>query len=93
MAIVSTLFVIGGNVEKMVCEPLANRQLFKVQKTSSLLFLNHLSSASRSEIMLHNGQHCGSVLMKMHVCIDHRHSIPGSSRQEELPSWYAVSES
>ncbi|KAF3852468.1 hypothetical protein F7725_005823 [Dissostichus mawsoni] len=67
MAIVSTLFVIGGNVEKMVCEPLANRQLFKVQKTSSLLFLNHLSSASRSEIMLHNGQHCGSVLMKMHI--------------------------
>lgn len=36
MAIVTTLFVVGGNVEKMVCEPLANRQLFKVLNTNSL---------------------------------------------------------
>lgn len=31
MAIVTTLFVVGGNTEKMLCEPLANRQLFKVR--------------------------------------------------------------
>ncbi|KAK1886538.1 Prominin-1-A [Dissostichus eleginoides] len=37
MAIVSTLFVIGGNVEKMVCEPLANRQLFKIIDTPFLV--------------------------------------------------------
>ncbi|KAG7270661.1 hypothetical protein CRUP_032180 [Coryphaenoides rupestris] len=30
MAVVSALFVVGGNVEKLICEPLANRQLFKV---------------------------------------------------------------
>lgn len=30
MGIVTTLFVAGGNMEKLVCEPLANRQLFKV---------------------------------------------------------------
>lgn len=30
MGIVTTLFVVGGNVEKLLCEPLANRQLFKV---------------------------------------------------------------
>lgn len=32
MGVVVTTFVTGGNVEKLVCEPLANRQLFKVQK-------------------------------------------------------------
>lgn len=31
MGIVTTLFVVGGNVEKLLCEPLANRQLFKVR--------------------------------------------------------------
>lgn len=36
MGIVTTLFVVGGNVEKLVCEPLANRQLYKVKHTSSL---------------------------------------------------------
>lgn len=30
MGIVTALFVVGGNVEKLLCEPLANRQLFKV---------------------------------------------------------------
>uniref|UniRef100_A0A3Q3VV98 Uncharacterized protein n=1 Tax=Mola mola TaxID=94237 RepID=A0A3Q3VV98_MOLML len=33
MIIVTTLFVVGGNVEKLVCEPLANRQLFKIIDT------------------------------------------------------------
>ncbi|KAJ3614100.1 hypothetical protein NHX12_017677 [Muraenolepis orangiensis] len=33
MGVVSTLFVIGGNVEKLICEPLANRQLFKIIDT------------------------------------------------------------
>lgn len=37
MAIVTTLFVVGGNVEKMVCEPLANRQLFKIIDTPFLV--------------------------------------------------------
>ncbi|XP_042341717.1 prominin 1 b isoform X2 [Plectropomus leopardus] len=37
MAIVTTLFVAGGNVEKMVCEPLANRQLFKIIDTPYLV--------------------------------------------------------
>lgn len=50
-----------------------------------------------SWIALHNRQHCCSVLMNMHacvcVCVDHRHTIPGPSRQEELPSWDAISES
>ncbi|XP_037545767.1 prominin 1 b [Nematolebias whitei] len=30
MGLVTTLFVVGGNVEKLMCEPLANRQLFKI---------------------------------------------------------------
>ncbi|KAM6972387.1 prominin 1 b [Aplochiton taeniatus] len=33
MAVVTTSFTVGGNVEKMVCEPLANRQLFKIIDT------------------------------------------------------------
>ncbi|XP_060748055.1 prominin 1 b [Tachysurus vachellii] len=33
MGVVVTLFVTGGNVEKLVCEPLANRQLFKIMDT------------------------------------------------------------
>uniref|UniRef100_A0A3Q1IF59 Uncharacterized protein n=1 Tax=Anabas testudineus TaxID=64144 RepID=A0A3Q1IF59_ANATE len=37
MGIVSTLFIVGGNVEKLVCEPLANRQLFKVLHTPFLV--------------------------------------------------------
>ncbi|XP_069023858.1 prominin 1 b isoform X1 [Embiotoca jacksoni] len=37
MAIVSTLFVVGGNVEKLICEPLANRQLFKIIDTPFLV--------------------------------------------------------
>ncbi|XP_059198738.1 prominin 1 b isoform X4 [Centropristis striata] len=37
MAIVSTLFVVGGNVEKMLCEPLANRQIFKIIDTPYLV--------------------------------------------------------
>lgn len=37
MGIVTTLFVVGGNMEKLVCEPLANRQLFKVL-TQSVFF-------------------------------------------------------
>lgn len=39
MVIVTTLFVVGGNVEKLICEPLANRQLFKVLTLFCLLFL------------------------------------------------------
>uniref|UniRef100_A0A8C1RJ88 Prominin 1 b n=1 Tax=Cyprinus carpio TaxID=7962 RepID=A0A8C1RJ88_CYPCA len=30
MGVVVTSFIVGGNVEKLVCEPLANRQIFKV---------------------------------------------------------------
>lgn len=110
MGIVTTLFVVGGNMEKMVCEPLANRQLFKVLNVNShpswvVLFSICLSlclfwpEVYLRAIMLHNGQHCGSVLMNMHVCVrmcvfvDHRYTIPGSSCQEELPPWDAVSES
>ncbi|XP_031132861.1 prominin 1 b isoform X7 [Sander lucioperca] len=37
MAIVTTLFVVGGNVEKLICEPLANRQLFKIIDTPFLV--------------------------------------------------------
>ncbi|XP_028270131.1 prominin 1 b isoform X1 [Parambassis ranga] len=37
MAIVTTMFVVGGNVEKLVCEPLANRQLFKIIDTPYLV--------------------------------------------------------
>ncbi|KAG7221900.1 hypothetical protein INR49_016926 [Caranx melampygus] len=33
MAIVTTLFIVGGNMEKLICEPLANRQLFKIIDT------------------------------------------------------------
>ncbi|XP_053475238.1 prominin 1 b [Ictalurus furcatus] len=33
MGVVVTTFVTGGNVEKLVCEPLANRQLFKILDT------------------------------------------------------------
>lgn len=38
MVIVTTLFVVGGNVEKLICESLANRQLFKVLTLFCLLF-------------------------------------------------------
>uniref|UniRef100_A0A3Q0R8U9 Prominin 1 b n=1 Tax=Amphilophus citrinellus TaxID=61819 RepID=A0A3Q0R8U9_AMPCI len=37
MAIITTLFVVGGNVEKLICEPLANRQLFKIIDTPFLV--------------------------------------------------------
>uniref|UniRef100_A0A8B9LWR8 Prominin-1-A-like n=1 Tax=Astyanax mexicanus TaxID=7994 RepID=A0A8B9LWR8_ASTMX len=37
MGIVVTSFVAGGNTEKLVCEPLANRQLFKVIDTPFLV--------------------------------------------------------
>ncbi|KAM9314931.1 prominin 1 b [Pholidichthys leucotaenia] len=37
MAIVAALFVAGGNVEKLICEPLANRQLFKIIDTPFLV--------------------------------------------------------
>ncbi|XP_026059846.1 prominin-1-A isoform X3 [Carassius auratus] len=33
MGIVVTTFVVGGNIEKLVCEPLANRQIFKIIDT------------------------------------------------------------
>ncbi|XP_027139534.1 prominin 1 b isoform X5 [Larimichthys crocea] len=37
MGIVTALFLVGGNVEKLVCEPLANRQLFKIIDTPFLV--------------------------------------------------------
>uniref|UniRef100_A0A3B5LG21 Prominin 1 n=1 Tax=Xiphophorus couchianus TaxID=32473 RepID=A0A3B5LG21_9TELE len=37
MGLVTTLFVVGGNVEKLICEPLANRQLFKIIDTPFLV--------------------------------------------------------
>ncbi|MEQ2251112.1 hypothetical protein ILYODFUR_007611 [Ilyodon furcidens] len=37
MGVVTTLFVVGGNVEKLMCEPLANRQLFKIIDTPFLV--------------------------------------------------------
>ncbi|XP_038127810.1 prominin 1 b isoform X3 [Cyprinodon tularosa] len=37
MGIVTTMFVVGGNVEKLICEPLANRQLFKIIDTPFLV--------------------------------------------------------
>uniref|UniRef100_A0A8C4IAW4 Prominin 1 b n=1 Tax=Dicentrarchus labrax TaxID=13489 RepID=A0A8C4IAW4_DICLA len=37
MAMVTTFFIVGGNVEKLVCEPLANRQLFKIIDTPFLV--------------------------------------------------------
>uniref|UniRef100_A0A3Q2XLX2 Prominin 1 b n=1 Tax=Hippocampus comes TaxID=109280 RepID=A0A3Q2XLX2_HIPCM len=37
MAIVTTLFVVGGNVEKILCEPLASRQLFQIIDTPFLV--------------------------------------------------------
>uniref|UniRef100_A0A8C1AAH4 Prominin 1 b n=1 Tax=Cyprinus carpio carpio TaxID=630221 RepID=A0A8C1AAH4_CYPCA len=33
MGVVVTSFVVGGNIEKLVCEPLANRQIFKIIDT------------------------------------------------------------
>ncbi|KAA0722367.1 Prominin-1-A Prominin-like protein 1 [Triplophysa tibetana] len=40
MGIVLTTFVVGGNVEKLVCEPLANSQLFKIIDTPYLVHPN-----------------------------------------------------
>ncbi|XP_023813632.1 prominin-1-A isoform X4 [Oryzias latipes] len=37
MAIVTTLFAVSGNTEKLICEPLANRQLFKIIDTPFLV--------------------------------------------------------
>ncbi|XP_034542729.1 prominin 1 b isoform X3 [Notolabrus celidotus] len=37
MGMVSTLFVVSGNVEKLICEPLANRQLFQIIDTPYLV--------------------------------------------------------
>ncbi|XP_050966869.1 prominin 1 b isoform X5 [Labeo rohita] len=33
MGVVVTTFVVGGNIEKLICEPLANRQIFKIIDT------------------------------------------------------------
>ena len=108
MGMVTALFVVGGNVEKLVCEPLANRQLYKVKNTSTLpessysLYSPFCISVCfcwqefyLSSILVQNQQHCSSVLMNMRLCVcaDHRHTVLSSSRQEELPSWDAVSES
>ncbi|XP_077059901.1 prominin 1 b isoform X7 [Siphateles boraxobius] len=37
MGVVVTTFVVGGNIEKLVCEPLANRQIFKIIDTPYLV--------------------------------------------------------
>uniref|UniRef100_A0A3B3B9E9 Prominin 1 b n=1 Tax=Oryzias melastigma TaxID=30732 RepID=A0A3B3B9E9_ORYME len=37
MAVVTTLFAVSGNMEKLICEPLANRQLFKIIDTPFLV--------------------------------------------------------
>uniref|UniRef100_A0A8C9WMH0 Prominin 1 b n=1 Tax=Scleropages formosus TaxID=113540 RepID=A0A8C9WMH0_SCLFO len=37
MAVVTATFVVGGNVEKLVCEPFENRQLFKLIDTPYLV--------------------------------------------------------
>ncbi|XP_041642186.1 prominin 1 b isoform X2 [Cheilinus undulatus] len=37
MGIVCTLFVVSGNMEKLICEPLANRQLFQIIDTPYLV--------------------------------------------------------
>lgn len=78
MAIVATLFVVSGNTEKLVCEPLANRQLFKVPSSNShpptsspfpfrsVCFGQGLFFSPWVQcVTLHNGQHCGSVLKKI----------------------------
>lgn len=108
MGIVTTLFVVGGNVEKLVCEPLANRQLYKVKNTSSLpswiilysllsflwLFLGESFIWAGYWYKTNNTEAlCQWLSVCVCVCADHRHTIPSSSRQEELPSWDAVSES
>lgn len=97
MGIVCTLFVVGGNMEKLVCEPLANRQIFKVLRTNPPFSppppLVFMLERRLSELDIITYQHCCSVLMNMCVFVDYRHPVPGSSCQEELPSWAAVSES
>lgn len=42
MGVVVTTFVVGGNIEKLVCEPLANRQIFKVLVYYSIMRNNNL---------------------------------------------------
>ncbi|KAM3865136.1 prominin 1 b [Diretmus argenteus] len=37
MVMVTVLFFVGGNVEKLVCEPLANRQLFQIIDTPYMI--------------------------------------------------------
>ncbi|RVE76047.1 hypothetical protein OJAV_G00004980 [Oryzias javanicus] len=37
MAVVTTLFAVSGNMEKLICEPLANRQIFKIIDTPFLV--------------------------------------------------------
>lgn len=49
MAIVTTLFVVGGNVEKILCEPLASRQLFKVRAFNAVYCLSTLTFIRSSE--------------------------------------------
>uniref|UniRef100_A0A8C2CLG4 Prominin 1 b n=1 Tax=Cyprinus carpio TaxID=7962 RepID=A0A8C2CLG4_CYPCA len=41
MGVVVTSFIVGGNVEKLVCEPLANRQIFKVLVHFSMIRNNN----------------------------------------------------
>lgn len=43
MGVVVTTFIVGGNIEKLVCEPLANRQIFKV--------LPHYSTTKNNKII------------------------------------------
>ncbi|XP_072553975.1 prominin-1-A-like isoform X2 [Paramormyrops kingsleyae] len=52
MAFVTLTFVVGGNVEKLFCEPLESQQLFKVIDTPYLL--NHNARNFIPALLIHN---------------------------------------
>lgn len=60
MGVVTALFVGGGNVEKLLCEPLASRQLFKVLNVKSCL---------NAPLHPPQDERSGSVLTNTHLCV------------------------
>ncbi|XP_041940776.1 prominin 1 b isoform X3 [Alosa sapidissima] len=63
MAIVVSTFVVGGNVEKLICEPLANRELFKIIDTP---FMVHPAKKNFLPGMLFNDPNIDLTLGSMY---------------------------
>uniref|UniRef100_A0A3Q3GYW1 Prominin 1 b n=1 Tax=Labrus bergylta TaxID=56723 RepID=A0A3Q3GYW1_9LABR len=66
MGIVTTLFVVSGNVEKLICEPLANRQLFQVLNIIDTPYLVHPAKKNFLPGMLFQNENIDLTLGSMY---------------------------